>query len=216
MRVPRPILDMALADGLPAPVAGLDEVGRGPWAGPLVAAAVILPEDAAWPAVDDSKRLSPKRRAALARQILETAAVGIAVIEVAEIDRLGLGPANDAAMARAVAALPKRPAGLIVDGRRVAPGLNLPARGVPGGDGKVAAIAAASIVAKVHRDDLMDTLNQRYPGYGWDTNRGYGTRAHADALDRLGVTPEHRRCFAPIAARIAARLAAKAASAARP
>lgn len=204
---PSPPLDMALADGLPPPVAGVDEAGRGPWAGPLVAAAVILGSDAP-EGLDDSKRLSAARRAALEAALqmaaLEgRAAIGIGVVEAAEIDRIGLGPANDAAMCRAVAALGTAPLGppaaLMLDGRRVPPANNLPARAIVGGDGRVSAIAAASIIAKVTRDRLMDALDTRYPGYGWATNRGYGTAAHAAALADLGPTPEHRRSFRPIA-----------------
>ncbi|MEL7174611.1 MAG: ribonuclease HII [Pseudomonadota bacterium] len=206
---------MSLADGLPLPVAGVDEAGRGPWAGPLVAAAVMLEAGAAPEGLDDSKRLSAPRRTALAAALEEAAAagraaIGIAVIEAAELDRIGLGAANDAAMYRAVAALDGgalgRPAALVLDGRRVPPALNLPARAIVGGDGKVSAIAAASILAKVTRDRLMDALDARHPGYGWATNRGYGTAAHAAALAELGPTPEHRRCFRPVA-RIAAERA---------
>ncbi|MEL6480716.1 MAG: ribonuclease HII [Pseudomonadota bacterium] len=206
---------MSLADGLPLPVAGVDEAGRGPWAGPLVAAAVMLEAGAAPEGLDDSKRLSAPRRTALAAALEEAAtagraAIGIAVVEAAELDRIGLGAANDAAMYRAVAALDGgalgRPAALVLDGRRVPPALNLPARAIVGGDGKVSAIAAASILAKVTRDRLMDALDARHPGYGWATNRGYGTAAHAAALAELGPTPEHRRCFRPVA-RIAAERA---------
>lgn len=209
------MLGMSLADGLPLPVAGVDEAGRGPWAGPLVAAAVMLEAGAAPEGLDDSKRLSAPRRTALAAALEEAAAagraaIGIAVIEAAELDRIGLGAANDAAMYRAVAALDGgalgRPAALVLDGRRVPPALNLPARAIVGGDGKVSAIAAASILAKVTRDRLMDALDARHPGYGWATNRGYGTAAHAAALAELGPTPEHRRCFRPVA-RIAAERA---------
>lgn len=209
------MLGMSLADGLPLPVAGVDEAGRGPWAGPLVAAAVMLEAGAAPEGLDDSKRLSAPRRTALAAALEEAAtagraAIGIAVVEAAELDRIGLGAANDAAMYRAVAALDGgalgRPAALVLDGRRVPPALNLPARAIVGGDGKVSAIAAASILAKVTRDRLMDALDARHPGYGWATNRGYGTAAHAVALAELGPTPEHRRCFRPVA-RIAAERA---------
>ncbi|MEL6769412.1 MAG: ribonuclease HII [Pseudomonadota bacterium] len=206
--IPPPALDMRLAEGLPAPVAGVDEAGRGPWAGPLVAAAVVLAAEAVPEGLDDSKRLSARRRAALAAMLEDLAgagqaAIGLGIVEAAEIDRIGLGPANDAAMCRAVSSLGPgalgRPAALVLDGRRVPPALNLPARAIVGGDGKVSAIAAASILAKVTRDRLMDALDARHPGYGWATNRGYGTAEHAAALARLGPTPEHRRCFRPVA-----------------
>lgn len=209
------MLGMDLAAGLPVPVAGVDEAGRGPWAGPLVAAAVMLSDGAAPEGLDDSKRLTALRREALAATLEDAAAAGraaiaIAVVEAAELDRIGLGAANDAAMCRAVAALDGgalgRPAALVLDGRHVPAAINLPARAIVGGDGKVSAIAAASILAKVTRDRLMDALDARHPGYGWATNRGYGTAAHAAALAELGPTPEHRRCFRPVA-RIAAERA---------
>ncbi|MEM9784241.1 MAG: ribonuclease HII [Pseudomonadota bacterium] len=195
----------AWLDGLPEPVAGIDEVGRGPWAGPIVAAAVMLrsirPDGLA-----DSKVLSARRRVALDREIRAQASVAVAVVAASEIDRIGLTAANDAAMLRAAAELEasEGPIGsLAVDGRRIPQGCRWPARAVIGGDGRVAAIAAASIVAKVARDRLMEELDARHPGYGWSTNRGYGTAAHASALAALGPSPEHRRCFAPVAAALA-------------
>ncbi|MEM8818825.1 MAG: ribonuclease HII [Pseudomonadota bacterium] len=200
--------DMSLAADLATPVAGVDEAGRGPWAGPLVAAAAILADHHAIEGLDDSKRLTLRRREALAEALEQAAsdghaAIGIAVIEAEEIDRLGLGRANDEAMRRAIAALDQSslgaPATVLVDGRRVPPGMRSPARAIVGGDGLVSAIAAASILAKVTRDRLMETLDARHPGYGWATNRGYGTAEHRSALERLGPTPQHRHCFRPVA-----------------
>lgn len=192
--------DMAAAAGLPGPVAGVDEVGRGPWAGPLVAAAVILDPERIPDGLADSKKLSPARRKVLAAQIRVVAGVGTAVVEAAEIDALGLGRANDAAMLRAIDALPIHAAAVLADGRALPRGCALPGRAIVGGDGTCAAIAAASIVAKVVRDEMMEALDLVHPGYDWAANKGYGTASHRDALLRLGVTPQHRRCFAPVAA----------------
>ncbi|MEO1776608.1 MAG: ribonuclease HII [Pseudomonadota bacterium] len=191
---------MAAAAGLPSPVAGVDEVGRGPLAGPLVAAAVILDPASVPQGLADSKALSPARRDHLAAEIRQVALVGTAVIDAAEIDALGLGPANEAAMLRALDALPRSPAAVLADGRALPRGCALPGRAIVGGDATCAAIAAASIVAKVMRDEIMQTLDLVHPGYGWAANKGYATAAHRDALARLGVTPQHRRCFAPVAA----------------
>lgn len=190
-----PPTDFAHEARLPQPVAGVDEVGRGPWAGPIVAAAVILDRARVPPGLDDSKRLTPARRAALVPLILaHRAALGIA--SVAEIDALGLGPANDLAMRRALAGLPA--AAALVDGNRLPRGLTLPALALIGGDGLSPSIAAASVLAKVCRDRLMARLALAHPGYGWQTNMGYGTADHRAALARLGLTPHHRRSFRPI------------------
>ncbi len=181
-----------------ATVCGVDEAGRGPWAGPVVAAAVVL-DPAALPAgLDDSKKLSATRRAALFDAIRAAASVGVGIATVAEIDALNILRANDLAMCRAVAALGPAPGGALIDGNRVPPGFPCPARAVIGGDASVLSIAAASIVAKVTRDRLMDALAAEHPGYGWETNRGYGTAGHRAALERLGVTQHHRRSFRPI------------------
>ncbi|MEO0622020.1 MAG: ribonuclease HII [Pseudomonadota bacterium] len=181
-------------------VAGIDEAGRGPWAGPVIAAAVILGTD--FPeGLDDSKRLSAARREALFAMICDPAsgmAVGIGTAESAEIDRVNILRATDLAMARALSALPLAPAVALVDGKRVPPGLGLPAEALVGGDGISPSIAAASIVAKVTRDRIMVELAERHPGYGWERNKGYGTAEHRDALTRLGVTAHHRKSFRPI------------------
>jgi ribonuclease HII len=182
------------------PVCGIDEVGRGPWAGPVVAAAVIL-DPAAIPAgLDDSKRLTPQRRDELAALLHGGAAVsiGIGVASVAEIETMNILQASFLAMRRAMAGLGRRPVLALVDGHMPPPGLPCPCRPVVGGDALALSIAAASIVAKVARDRTMVALSQQFPGYGWETNMGYGTRAHAEALARLGVTPHHRRSFQPV------------------
>ncbi len=179
-------------------VAGVDEVGRGPLAGPVVAAAVILPERP--PAgLRDSKQLSPAARFRLDREIRATSEVAIALASVAEIDRLNILAATMLAMSRAVAALALPPDAALVDGNRL-PELPCPARAIVKGDARCAQIAAASIVAKVARDSLMRALAVAHPGYGWERNAGYGTAAHLAALARLGATPQHRRSFAPVRA----------------
>ena len=181
------------------PVCGVDEVGRGPWAGPLVAGAVILDPARAPEGIRDSKALTPKAREAVAAALHERADTGIGIVPAAELDRIGLTAANDAAMRRAIAALGSRPAFALVDGRRLPPGLPCPGRAIIRGDALSLSIAAASIVAKVARDRIMRDLARHHPGYGWETNAGYGVAKHRSALAELGLTPEHRRCFAPIA-----------------
>ncbi len=180
-------------------VAGCDEAGRGPWAGPVVAAAVILDSARVPEGLDDSKRLSPARREALYEEICATAEVALAMAPPARIDRDNILRASLWALAEAVRALPRRPALVLVDGRD---GLALECETAPiiGGDGIVASIAAASIVAKVVRDRLMQNLCAAYPEYGFGQHKGYGTAAHAEALARLGLTPHHRRSFEPVRA----------------
>jgi ribonuclease HII len=180
------------------PVCGIDEAGRGPWAGPVVAAAVILDPQALPDGLDDSKRLTAPRREALLEALEATALIGVGRASVAEIAAMNILQASFLAMRRAVAALGQRPALALVDGGMLPPGLPCPARAIVGGDGLALSIAAASIVAKVARDKIMVALSQQFPGYGWETNMGYGTAAHADGLARMGVTPHHRRSFQPI------------------
>lgn len=178
-------------------VAGVDEVGRGPLAGPVVAAAVVLPRDCWIEGIDDSKRLNPDRRLDLSEKILAScAAVGIGAASAAEIDRLNILRATALAMRRAVARLGGADH-LLVDGLAV-PELGTETHtAIVGGDGCVHCISAASIVAKVTRDRLMARLSLRYPEYGWGRNMGYGTPEHRAALERLGPTPHHRRSFQP-------------------
>lgn len=178
-------------------VCGVDEVGRGPWAGPVVTAAVILGPDAP-DGLRDSKALSASRRDALFDAILATCQVGIGRAELDEIEQLNILNASLMAMTRAVLALPQVPDFALIDGNKLPPDLPCHAQPVVKGDGKSRAIAAASIIAKVTRDREMVALAQQYPGYGWETNMGYGTKAHQEGLSRYGVTPHHRRGFAPI------------------
>lgn len=176
-------------------VAGVDEAGRGPLAGPVMAAAVILPPGTCIPGARDSKTLSPSRREALAASILQASvAVGLGAASVREIDRLNILVCTRLAMARALSNLPLPPEHVVVDGLPVA-GLDWSHDAVVGGDGTVHSVACASILAKVVRDRLMRRLAVRYPGYGWETNMGYGTAEHRAALERLGPTPHHRRTF---------------------
>lgn len=186
----------ALARGA-ATVCGVDEVGRGPLAGPVTAAAVIL-DPARIPAgLADSKVLTAARRAALAAELHVCATVSIAHASVEEIDALNILRASHLAMERAVAALPGAPHALI-DGNRMPAGLAGRAEWLIKGDAKSLSIAAASIVAKVARDAIMVDLAQQHPGYGWEVNAGYPTKAHLQALLDLGVTPWHRRSFGPV------------------
>ena len=181
-----------------ATICGVDEAGRGPWAGPVVAAAVVLDRGRIPPGLDDSKKLTPRRRAALFDAVRVSAAVGIGIAGVDEIDALNILRANDLAMLRAIGALRPAPEAALIDGNRVPPGLPCRARALVGGDGRSLSIAAASIIAKVTRDRIMAELAGAHPGYGWERNNGYGTAEHRAALIRLGVTPHHRRSFRPI------------------
>ncbi len=187
----------ALARGCRA-VAGVDEVGRGPLAGPVTAAAVILDPDRIPEGLGDSKALSAPRRAALAEDIAEVAEVSIAHASVEEIDALNILAASHLAMSRALAGLPRTPDFALIDGNRLPADLPCPAEAVVKGDALCLSIAAASIVAKVCRDALMVGLAQQHPGYGWDRNAGYPTKDHKEALRNLGPTPHHRRSFAPV------------------
>ena len=182
-------------------VAGIDEAGRGPWAGPVVAVAVVLdPETLPRSlslALDDSKKLSRRTRETLFDALRRCARAGVGLAEVGEIDTVNIFAATMLAMGRAVENLGVEPDLALIDGNR-APKLRCPARCVVGGDGRSLSIAAASIVAKVTRDRIMADLARRFPGYGWERNAGYGTAEHRQALERLGVTPHHRRSFKPV------------------
>jgi ribonuclease HII len=179
-------------------VAGVDEVGRGPLAGPVTAAAVRLDAAAIPPGLNDSKKLTAARRARLAAMLWAAADVSVAHASVQEIDDLNILRASHLAMLRAVAGLQQAPDHLLIDGNQMPRGLTCRAQTVIAGDALSLSIAAASIVAKVARDQIMVDLAQQHPGYGWETNAGYGTQAHLKALLSLGVTPHHRRSFAPI------------------
>jgi len=190
--------------GRPAgPVAGVDEAGRGPLAGPVVAAAVILDPRRPIRGLADSKTLPAARREALALDILQRAlAISVAWADVAEIDRLNILEATCLAMRRAVLGLRILPAFVEVDGNRL-PSLEFGTRRIEGqaivrGDGTVAAISAASIIAKVRRDRMMQALDALYPDYGFGRHKGYGTDAHRASLERFGPCPQHRRSFAPV------------------
>ena len=179
-------------------ICGVDEAGRGPWAGPVVAAAVVLDRDNIPPGLNDSKKLTAARRAVLFDTIVASALVGVGIAGVEEIDALNILRANDLAMLRAIGALNPAPAAALIDGNRVPPGWPCRAQALVGGDGRSLSIAAASIIAKVTRDRIMAELAKAHPGYGWERNQGYGTAEHRAALTRLGVTSHHRRSFRPI------------------
>ncbi len=183
------------------PVAGCDEVGRGPLAGPVVAAAVVLDPKRIPKGLDDSKRLTADKREALFEKICETSSFAVAFASPARIDRDNILRASLWALSRAVHALPVTPQHVLVDGRDkiIAPGI-CGCDAVIGGDGMVLSIAAASIVAKVTRDRLMRQLAEECPGYGFENHKGYGVPEHLEALNRLGPTRHHRALFAPVVA----------------
>lgn len=191
-------LETALLRKGPCRIAGVDEAGRGPWAGPVVAAALVLDPVRIPPGLDDSKKLSARRRALLFDALRDTALIGIGRASVAEIDTLNVLAASLLAMRRAVADLPAPPEHLLIDGNRVPPDLPCPADAIVRGDARSLSIAAASIVAKVTRDRIMVTLAQQHTGYGWERNMGYGTQTHLVGLKSHGVTLHHRRSFRPI------------------
>lgn len=183
------------------PIAGVDEAGRGPWAGPVVAAAVILDPENIPPGIADSKALDADTREALFPRIMESARVGVGIADVTRIDQDNILNATMWAMTVAVKGLPcgrgQKPKLVLVDGNR-APRFACRARTIVKGDARSLSIAAASIIAKVTRDRLMIALGREFPGYGFERHKGYGTPEHADALSRLGVTEHHRRSFRPV------------------
>jgi ribonuclease HII len=193
--------NLALEEECGGLVCGIDEVGRGPLAGPVVAAAVVLDLDhmprALRRSIDDSKVLNVEEREDYCREIRRCAVIGIGAASVREIDRINILRASLLAMQRAVHALGILPDAALVDGN-IAPTLPCRAQAIIGGDGRSLSIAAASIVAKVMRDQIMRELGRRYAGYGWESNVGYATREHCEALMALGATIHHRRSFAPV------------------
>lgn len=192
-----------MSDPAPA-IAGVDEAGRGPLAGPVAVAAVILDPARPIDGLADSKRLSEAQREALYPLIIERAlAHAVVLVEVAEIDRHNIFRATMLGMARAVAQLRRVPSEALIDGNKVPAGLPCPARAIVGGDAREPAISAASILAKVTRDRHMCALDARHPGYGFARHKGYGTPEHLEALARLGPCAEHRRSFAPVMALLA-------------
>ena len=184
--------------------AGCDEAGRGCLCGPVACAAVVLPPEFESEEINDSKQLAPQRREALAALIRENAvAWAVEMVDADEIDRINILNASIIGMHRAVARLDVRPDHLIIDGNRFKEYVDedfhrIPHHTVVKGDGKYLSIAAASILAKTARDEYMCRLAQEYPGYGWERNMGYPTKEHLEALERLGLTPHHRRSYAPI------------------
>ena len=176
--------------------AGCDEAGRGCLAGPVTAAAVILPPGFDCPELNDSKQLTERARERL-RPIIEREAVAwaVAMVSAAEIDRINILAASILAMHRALDALDIRPEHILVDGNRFRPYRDIAHTTIVKGDATMMSIAAASVLAKTHRDELMRNLDSLWPGYGWDANKGYPTAAHRDAIRSLGTTPQHRRTF---------------------
>ena len=179
-------------------VAGVDEVGRGCLAGPVVAAAVVLNREKIPKGIEDSKKLSAARRAALDEEIRSASSVSVASVDEKVIDRINILEASLEAMRRALMGLGSMAEGALIDGIHAPPSLPFPLLCVKGGDGVSLSIAAASIVAKVARDRMMEDFSKRYPAYGFEKHKGYGTAAHLEALARLGATPLHRMSFAPL------------------
>ncbi len=175
--------------------AGCDEAGRGPLAGPVVAAAVVLPEGYSNPLLNDSKQLTAKQRERLRIDIERDTIWAVAVVEPADIDRLNILHASTHAMCLAVQSLPAKPDFLLIDGNRFYNETDIPFQCFVKGDARYMSIAAASILAKTHRDKLMEQLHTQYPLYGWDRNKGYPTAEHYRAIEQHGITPHHRRSF---------------------
>jgi len=184
-----------------AVICGVDEAGRGPWAGPVCAAAVILDQHSIPEGLNDSKKLTEAKREALFPLIMGTAEVGVGLVSAAEIDAINILQATYLAMNRAVAALKSMPTLALIDGNR-APKLSCATQTIIGGDAKSLSIAAASIIAKVTRDRLMIEMDKTFPAYGFAKHKGYGTAAHASALAQHGPCTEHRKSFKPIAAQL--------------
>ena len=180
-----------------SPIIGVDEVGRGPLAGPVISAAIILNKEIIPEGINDSKKLSKKKRIIINEQLIlhHNYAIGVATVE--EIDKINILQASLLSMKRAILGLKIVPKSILVDGNKL-PDLEYKMYPIIKGDSKSASIAAASIIAKVYRDKLMEDLSIQYPGYYWEKNSGYGTKQHLLALNNLGVTPIHRKTFAPI------------------
>ena len=189
----------------PMPLAGVDEAGCAPLAGPVVAAAVVLDREKFPRGIDDSKKLDLETREAIYGRLQKVARIGVGIASVEEIDQINIYWARMLAMTRAVEALGFEPAWVLVDGN-ACPRWERPSKAIIAGDAKCRSIAAASIVAKVTRDRIMADHAGTYPGYGWERNRGYPTPEHIRALDTLGLTPLHRRSFAPVRERAGAYL----------
>ena len=179
------------------PIIGVDEVGRGPLAGPVISAAIILNKEKIPEGINDSKKLSKKKREVINEELISQHSFAIGIASVEEIDKINILQASLLAMKRAVLNLNIKPQTILVDGNKL-PDLEFNMYPIIKGDSKSISIAAASIIAKVYRDKLMQDLSLQYPGYYWEKNSGYGTKQHLLALDNLGVTPIHRKSFAPI------------------
>ena len=179
-------------------IAGVDEVGRGPLAGPVTAAAVVLDPARIPDGLNDSKKLSKKKCEALYLQLMEVADVSIAHATVEEIEEHNILRASHIAMVRAIEGLKAAPDYCLIDGNMTPRGLTLPSETIIKGDARSVSISAASIMAKICRDCVMLSLAQQHPGYGWETNMGYGSKRHISALQELGITPYHRRLFKPV------------------
>jgi len=194
--------DFILENEHPGLVCGVDEAGRGPWAGPVTAAAVLFDQASLSPdlaqALNDSKKLSVKKRESLIDRIKEESIWAVGNASVAEIDQYNILQATYLAMTRAVQGLTQKPDFVLIDGNKIPPALNIPARAIVKGDALSCSIAAASIIAKVTRDHHMAELAKDYPHYGWDKNAGYGVKHHQDGLAHYGITPHHRKSFKPI------------------
>lgn len=179
------------------PIIGVDEVGRGPLAGPVISAAIVLNKEKIPEGINDSKKLSKKKREVINEELISQHSFAIGIASVEEIDKINILQASLLAMKRAVLNLNIKPQTILVDGNKL-PDLEYNMYPIIKGDSKSISIAAASIIAKVYRDKLMQDLSLQYPGYYWEKNSGYGTKQHLLALDNLGVTPIHRKSFAPI------------------
>jgi ribonuclease HII len=188
--------DLSLEISIGGVVCGIDEAGRGTWIGDVVAAAVIL-GDVSPAGINDSKKLSEKKREALFEQIIQTCQVGVGRASVEEIDEINIGKATKLAMQRAFAALPTKPDFALVDGNQL-PNLPCKMQYVIKGDSVSLSIAAASIVAKVTRDREVIELAKQFPQFGWESNKGYGTQAHLQAMEKHGITAHHRKSYAPV------------------
>lgn len=200
-----PHYQLELSHATPHRVCGVDEAGRGPWAGPVVAASAMFKNERDIPArINDSKKLTHNAREILFEQIIATASIGIGIATVDEIDRLNIWGATALAMTRAVQALPDTPAFALIDGNRVPKDFPVQARAIVKGDSTSLSIAAASIIAKVTRDRMMIELHEQFPHYGFARHMGYGTAAHSAALREHGICHAHRKSFAPIRAMLEA------------
>ncbi len=194
-------MDIQKESQYPTPVAGVDEVGRGPWAGPVIACACILPSDFPTEILEqlqDSKKITAKKREILAPLICQYSDYALGEASVKEIDTLNILQATFLAMRRAIQNLSVKPHFILVDGNHCIQDISIPQESLIKGDSLCASIAAASIVAKVHRDKIMSDLAKEFSGYGWESNAGYGTKAHQEGLAKFGVSQHHRKSFKPI------------------